>query len=187
MVTHSWNEYTFADYVALETLFDGDTKHEFINGEIMAMTGGSPRHAVLGAEMVSQLSAQAQSPCRVFSADLWIGSLETDMTTYADASIVCGPLEPHPEESRVTVNPMLVAEVTSPSSERKDRGPKLAHYQGMRSVMTVVIVSHRERRVDVHRRIEGYWRLSSEATGWISVTDGITLNVDRLYETAEGL
>lgn len=187
MVLHPWNEYSFAEYVALEKSQVDGVKHEFIDGEIVAMAGGTARHAALGAELVGQLRTQSRAPCRVFSSDLWLGSLQTSMATYADASVVCGPLETHPSEPNIIINPTVVAEVTSPSSEKKDRGAKLAHYRAMPSVVAVVIVSHREQRVDVLRRVEGLWGPSSATTGQITVTGSITLDVDQLYGAAEGL
>src|SRR4051812_7910353 len=104
-MTHAWNEYTFADYVEFETA--QEARHEFIEGEILAMAGGTPRHAALGAELVGQLRAQVRLPCRVFSSDLWLGSLESALATYADASIICGPLDKHPAESNIVVNPSV--------------------------------------------------------------------------------
>lgn len=173
MVSHPWNDYTFAEYVALEKSQVDGIKHEFVEGEIFARAGGTARHAALGAELVGQWRAQLSPPCRVFSSDLWIGSLKTAMTTYADASVVCGPLEKHPSEPNIVVNPRVVAEVTSQSSEKKDRGAKLAHYQRMASVEAVVIVSHRERRVDVHRRSGGSWTVQTAVDGRLEVIDGL--------------
>lgn len=189
MVSRPWNDYSFAEYVSLEKHQPEDgVRHEFFDGEILAMTGGSPRHSALKTELLAQWKAQARPPCRVFDSDLWLGSTTTRMTTYADASVICGPLERHPDEPNIVTKPAVVAEVTSPSSERKDRGAKLAHYRAMPSVAAVVIVSHRERRVDVHRRGDGgSWTVASAAEGAIPVDDGITVDVDRLYQAADGL
>ncbi len=187
MVSHPWNEYTFAEYVALEKGQVDGVKHEFVDREIVAMAGGTARHAALGAELVGQLRAQFRGPCRVFSSDLWLGSLETGMTTYADASVVCGAIEKHPGEPNIVVNPFVVCEVTSKSSEKKDRGAKLGHYRTMLSVHAVVIVSHREKRVEVHRRSKGSWTLQTAVEGSLAVADGVSIDVDQLYAAAEGL
>lgn len=143
--------YTMADYRAHER--STGRKHEYFDGEIYAMTGGSPLHALLGARVSHQLALQLHgSSCRVYSSDLGVRCLATGLATYADVTVVCGDVELDPEDADTVINPALLVEVTSPTSEQRDRGEKLAHYMRIPSLHTVVLVSHRQRYVEVYER-----------------------------------
>lgn len=147
--------YTVRDYVELEE--GTDLKHEFYQGDIRSMSGGSPEHARLAAALQAQLYPQlASRTCRAFSSDLRIRI--GDVITYPDVSIVCGELKMDIEDRHALLNPTVVVEVTSPSSERYDRGAKLAHYQRIPSLREVVIISQEELLIDVFRRADdGSW------------------------------
>ena len=146
------HRYTYADYTALEMWSPG--KHEFLDGEIYAMAGGSEEHSALSAEMVRVLgNAVGDRPCRVHTSDLRIYVEEVGLATFPDASVICGPLQQHdPSPSSTALNPAILVEVTSDSSEGYDTGPKLDYYQTISSLREYVIVSHRERRITVHLR-----------------------------------
>jgi len=105
-----YHSYTFRDYLDLEAA--SNVKHEFINGEIYAMAGGTPEHAALimaiGATLVAQLRGGS---CRVFSSDLRVRVLATGLATYPDISVVCGELRTDPESPLIAVNPKILIEV----------------------------------------------------------------------------
>jgi Uma2 family endonuclease len=152
------HRYTYADYVALEMVSTG--KHEFLDGEIYAMAGGSEEHSALAAEMVRVLgNAVGDRPCRVHTSDLRIYVEAVGLATFPDASVICGPLQQHePSPTATALNPMILVEVTSDSSEDYDAGPKLEYYRTIPSLREYVIVSHRERRITVHgRTADGGW------------------------------
>jgi Uma2 family endonuclease len=150
---HRRRRYTFEEYVRLEA--DSNVKHEFFDGEIYAMAGGTPEHAALAANAIGELSRVFRDRgCTVYSPDLRLRSLQTGLATYPDGSVVCGPLERDPADRNTVTNPLLVVEVTSPSSEDYDRGDKLMHYQTIPSLRACLIVSHRARRVSVFVRGE---------------------------------
>jgi Uma2 family endonuclease len=142
---------TFAEYLAQERT--SETKHELINGEIFAMAGGTPEHARLamrvGAELLARLRGR---PCEAFSSDLRIRVPATGLATYPDVSVVCGRLELDPEDANTAVNPIVLVEVLSDSTEAYDRGEKFAHYRHLRSLKEYVLVSQREPRIEVFRR-----------------------------------
>jgi Uma2 family endonuclease len=177
------HQYTFRDYLRLEA--DANVKHEFLAGEIYAMAGGTPEHAAIAMNVGTVLNVQLRGrPCRVFSSDLRVRVLETGLTTYPDVSVVCGPLERDPEDANTATNPTVLVEVTSPSSESYDRGSKLGHYQRMPSLCEIVVVSHRERRIEVHRRDEdGTWNVETLGPGGTATLASITceLPVDEVY------
>lgn len=152
------HRYTYADYVALE--LHTSTKHEFLDGEIYAMAGGSEEHSAVAAEVVRALgNAVGDRPCRVHTSDLRIYVEAAGLATFPDGSVICGPLEPHPPSPNATaLNPMVLLEVTSDSSEEYDTGVKLDCYRTIPSLRECIIVSHRERRISVHRKLaDGEW------------------------------
>src|SRR5438552_2767780 len=135
-------------------------KHEFLDGEIYAMTGGSEEHSALAAEMVRALgSAVGDRPFRVHTSDLRIYVEAVGLATFPDASVICGPLQQHePSPTATALNPMILVEVTSDSSEDYDTGPKLEYYRTIPTLREYVIVSHRERRIVVETRgDDGTW------------------------------
>ena len=153
------HRYTYRDYVALE--LESSTKHEFFDGEIYAMAGGSEEHSALAAEVLRLLgNAVGERPCRVHTSDLRVYVEEVGLATFPDGSVICGPLEQHPESPKATaLNPILLLEVTSDSSEEYDTTTKLVAYQSIPTLQDYVIVSHRERRITVYQRAaDGSWK-----------------------------
>jgi Uma2 family endonuclease len=174
---------TFAEYVALENR--SLTKHEFYDGEMFAMAGGSPEHALLAMSVGAELRAQLRgAPCRVFSSDLRIRVAETGLATYPDVSLVCGPLEIDPEDRCSVRNPRVLVEVLSPSTENYDREDKFAQYRQIPSLVAYVLVSQKERRIEVfHRSADGTWTLHEVRSQGVTHVPGIdcTLNLDEVY------
>src|SRR5260370_9742695 len=146
------HRYTYADYVALE--MDSTSKHEFLDGEIYAMAGGSEEHSALAAEMLRVLgNAVGDRPCRVHTSDLRIYVEAVGLATFPDSSVICGPLQQHdPSPTATALNPMILVEVTSDSSEDYYTGPKLEYYRTIPTLREYVIVSHPERRITVTLR-----------------------------------
>ena len=159
------HRYTYAQYVALEK--DSPTKHEFLDGEIYAMAGGTEEHSALAARMISLLdSSLGDTPCRVHTSDIRIYVDAFRLATYPDAAVICGPLEQHaPSPAATALNPAILVEVTSDSSEDYDTGTKLEAYKTIPSLREYVIVSHRERRVTIHRRDGQTWSMHTASSG----------------------
>lgn len=181
------HRYTYADYVALE--LDSTSKHEFLDGEIYAMAGGSEEHSALAAELVRFLgNAVAARPCRVHTSDLRIFVEAGGLATFPDASVICGALQQHePSPNATALNPMILVEVTSDSSEEYDTGPKLEFYRTIPTLRDYVVVSHRERRVTVHTRTaEAEWTARVAAQGGrVEVSSlGVDLIVDEIYRNS---
>ena len=152
------HRYTYAQYVALER--ESSTKHEFFDGEIYAMAGGSEDHSALAANVIAALVvAIGDRPCRVHTSDLRIYVEAVGLATFPDAAVICGPLQQHAASPNATaLNPMILLEVTSDSSEEYDTGAKLELYRSIPTLREVLLVSHRERRITIHRRdAAGAW------------------------------
>jgi Uma2 family endonuclease len=145
--------YTFREYLELEEF--ANVKHEYFNGEIYAMAGGTPEHAALAAAISSAfMTALRGGPCRVFISDLRVRVQATGLATYPDVTIVCGELERDPEGRSTVLNPKIVIEVLSDSTAAYDRGEKLEQYKQIQSVQAVLLFSQTSQRVELHERTQ---------------------------------
>lgn len=175
---------SYADYLALEQR--NGTKHEWLDGVVYDMAGGTPDHAALALAVGGELRAQLRGkPCRVFGADLKIRVLATGLATYPDASVVCGKLETDPEDENAATNPKLLVEVLSDSTEAYDRGEKFAHYRRLPSLREYVLVSQHEPHIEVFRKNEASkWELAEEGRAGDTVpltSVECVLSVDEIY------
>jgi len=131
-------------------------KHEYVRGEVYAMSGVTLRHDRIARNVLIALSAAAgDGPCEAFSSDVRLRAAD-DIFYYADVTVVCGQVA---ELDVMIADPCVIVEVTSPSTARIDRGEKLNAYRAIQSVRAYLIVDHRRRRG------ERYWR-DSEAAPW---------------------
>ena len=179
------HRYTYADYVALE--LTSPSKHEFLDGEIYAMAGGSAEHAALAAQVIRILgNAIGDRPWRVHTSDLRIYVESVGLATFPDGSVICGPLREHgPSPRETALNPMILVEVTSDSSEEYDTGTKLEYYRTIPGLREYIIVAHRERRITVHMRAddtEPWTTISGDCAPIASL--GAELSVDEIYRNS---
>jgi Uma2 family endonuclease len=175
---------TYAEYLAAEAV--SEVRHEYLNGEVWAMAGGTPEHAALAAAMARELGVALRGkPCRTFSSDLRVRVVETGLSTYPDLAVVCGQLATAADDEDAAVNPVLLVEVLSPTTEGYDRGAKAAHYRRIPALREYVLVSQSEPRIEVHRRTEGgRWELLEARPGEsIELSSlGVRLDVAAIYE-----
>jgi Uma2 family endonuclease len=180
------SRYTRADYLALEA--SSNVKHEYLEGRIHAMAGGTPEHAALAAAVIGLLFPQLRgSPCRAHDADLRVRVPATGLATYPDVTIVCGPSARDPEDPNAVINPTLIVEVLSPGTEDYDRGDKFEHYKALPSLVEYLLVSHREPRIEVWTRDQaGYWGCGVYGAGGVARlrSIGASLYIDELYQAA---
>lgn len=175
--------FSLADYVAFERT--SNVKHEYWAGQIYAMAGGTPEHAALAASVSGLLFAQLQSSaCRLYSSDLRVRA--GDLVTYPDGSVVCGPPERDALDSSTALNPRVIVEVTSPSTEVYDRTEKLERYQQIPSLQAIVIVSHSEPRLELWTRSALGWdHALATQTGRVELpVIGASLVVSEVYARA---
>jgi Uma2 family endonuclease len=181
------HRYTYADYVTLEQT--SSTKHEFLGGEIYAMAGGSEEHSALCAQVLRLLgNGIGDRPCRIHTSDLRVYVEAVGLATFPDGSVICGPLSQHePSPASTALNPIVLIEVTSDSSEDYDTGFKLEAYQSIPSLEEYVVVSHRERRITVHHRPPGQgWTATVGIRGGVVEVRslGTTLAIDEVYRAS---
>ncbi|HEU4729746.1 MAG TPA: Uma2 family endonuclease [Kofleriaceae bacterium] len=148
---------TYADYLAAEQ--HSERRHEFLDGVIVAMAGGSDEHNAIAGRIAGQFSRRATSGCYYYTPDqrFWIAA--TGRGRYTDGSIICGKPAHPPHDGQATTNPVVVVEVLSPSSEGDDDGDKRRDFQSLESLQAYVIAAQDARAVKVYRRDErGAWR-----------------------------
>lgn len=177
--------FSFEEYVRLAE--HSPTRLEFWDGVILDMAGGSPRHSAICANVVGILRGQLRGqPCRAYDANLKVRSPVVNRATYADASVVCGPLQLDPADrtGQTVLNPSLVIEVLSPTTMADDCGPKHDCYRTIASVHAVVLVSQDERRITVHQRHpDGRWSETAHVDGTVELpTIRCVLPVDEVFE-----
>ncbi len=147
------------EYLAGERF--ADTKSEYYDGETFAMAGGSEPHSLIsmnvGGELRQQLLAK---PCRVYNSDLKVRATETAYA-YPDVTVVCGEPEFEDEQADVLLNPTVIVEVLSPTTEGWDRGGKFERYRERASLQEYLLLAqdrvHGERFA---RQPHGEWLLS---------------------------
>lgn len=180
-VHYGWHE-----YLALEMA--SNVKHEYLDGQIYAMAGGSPDHAALQLAVPNLLFAQLRAGrCRAHGSDLRVRVLATGLATYPDVTIICGPREVDPEDKNSVTNPTLLVEVLSTSTEDYDRGEKFAHYKRIPTLRQYVLVSQDKHCVEVWtRHAEGAWTSVVTTDGEVADLGsiGARLDVRELYEVA---
>jgi Uma2 family endonuclease len=154
---------TYADYLAAEQT--SERRHEFFDGAIVASAGGSDEHNAIAARLARVIGNRETGTSRYYTADqrFWIESRRRGR--YADGSIICGPPEHPAHDDQATVNPVVVIEVLSPSSEGTDDGDKRCDFQSLASVQAYVLVAQDQRRVRVYRRMGSEWRVEPYRNG----------------------
>lgn len=151
------------EYLALER--GGEDKSEYWDGEIFCMSGASRAHNLIVTNVARELSAQLlERPCEVYPSDMRVRIPRTARYVYPDVSVVCG--EPQFEDTEVDtlLNPTVLVEVLSPSTEAFDRGKKFDNYRTLPSLQEYVLVAQDEPRVYVYTRQPANRWLFSEAS-----------------------
>ncbi|MBI5387714.1 MAG: Uma2 family endonuclease [Verrucomicrobia bacterium] len=154
---------TEAEYLAIERA--AEFKSEFFDGEMFAMAGGTPMHSLIatnaGREFGNRLKGR---PCVPFNGDLRIKVEATGLYTYPDLSVICGPLRYVTEEHDTIVNPTVLVEVLSDSTESYDRGKKFENYRRIPTLKEYLLVSQKEPRLEQFiRQDTGEWLLREAA------------------------
>src|SRR5204862_4651778 len=156
---------TEAEYLDLERSLEA--RNEFFDGEVFAMSGGTPLHSQIATNLVREFGNQLkQRDCIVYNSDLRLKVEATGLFTYPDLSVVCGPLQFAPGTDDTVVNPTLIIEVLSDSTEAYDRGKKFENYRQMPALREYLLVSQKEPRIEQFVRQENEQWLLREAAGW---------------------
>ena len=124
-------------------------KHEYVAGEVYAMSGAKARHNIIAGNIFARLYAAADNgPCHAFMSDMRV-QVADDRYYYPDVAVICTPIA---DTDVVAREPCVVVEVTSPGTARIDRGEKREAYRQISALRAYLIVDHRRRRVELHWR-----------------------------------
>jgi Uma2 family endonuclease len=177
--------WTVEQYLEMERA--SEEKHEYLNGEIYLMAGGSSNHSLIGSTMIALLYIQLRKKsCFVYNNDMRIKVIDTGLYTYPDISIVCDPPVFDEKNRDTLLNPTALIEVLSPSTESYDRGKKFQHYRSIESLRECILVSQDEPRIERYvREPNGKWLLT-DAIGLEAVLEltsiQCTLSLADVYE-----
>jgi len=164
---HPHPPYTLKEYLEFEET--SPIKHEFHNGEILAMSGASPEHALITANTIAALHSKLRNTdCRVYSSDLKIAVGLQPEVQYPDASIICGPPVVHPADlkNRLVINPRVIVEVLSPTTEAYDRGEKFRQYRTLESLEEYILISQTAPQVETFvRHADRTWIIAETFSG----------------------
>lgn len=185
MAQANHHRFSFEDYVLLEA--DSGIKHEFFAGQVLAMSGGTPEHTAVAANIIRLLGNALQGrPGRVYSSDLRLRVQATGLASYADVTVISGTVELDPQDPKrhTASNPTLIVEVLSPSTEDYDRGEKLGNYKQIPSLYEVLLVAHDRQEVElVRRESDGSWSrtISGPGASVSTISLGCELSVSDIY------
>ncbi|MBL8211234.1 MAG: Uma2 family endonuclease [Bryobacterales bacterium] len=142
---------TEEQYLQMER--ESELRHEYLHGEVFAMSGGTTNHNRLSADLLVQISNRLEgSPCEIFGSDQRVRVPATRFHAYPDLSVVCSPIQYSDDTKDCVLNPILLVEVLSKSSRNFDRGEKFRQYQRIPSLQTYVLVEQDDMLVEVYTR-----------------------------------
>ncbi|PDW00205.1 Uma2 family endonuclease [Candidatus Chloroploca asiatica] len=126
------------------------TKHEYYGGRVYAMAGASEEHNLIAMNLAAILRALVRgSNCRAYPSDMRVKVTHTGLNTYPDFTIVCGQAQfVHPEKRDTLLNPTVIIEILSPSTESYDRGEKFQHYRTIETLQEYILVSQRTYHIE---------------------------------------
>jgi Uma2 family endonuclease len=181
--------YTPEEYLALERA--AEYRSEYLDGEIFAMAGASEAYNLIAANIIRHLGNQFEGgPCRVYTNDMRVRVTPGRMYTYPDVVAVCGPRQFADDQRDTLLNPTVVFEVLSPSTEAYDRGEKFARYWRLASLTDYVLVAQDQMRVEHFTRQGDGWFVTAAGSpeDTIRLTAlGAELTVRAIYENVEFL
>lgn len=156
------HRYSILEYLSRER--EALEKHEYRDGEILMMAGGTGNHSLIVANTIRSIGNRLEGkPCHVYDSNLRIRIPKSILYTYPDVIVICGPRETDANDANgeTFTNPRLLVEVLSPSSEAYDRGEKFSRYRLLDSLAEYVLVSQDTHRVETYfRQPEGTWLLN---------------------------
>lgn len=139
-------------------------KSEYSDGQIFAMSGASKQHNLIVANVLGELHAQLKKrPCTVYPSDMRLKVSPTGLYTYPDVSVVCGEAEFDDDHQDTLLNPTLIVEVLSKSTEAYDRGEKFEQYRKLASLAEYILIAQDKYHVEHYVRQANHQWLLSEA------------------------
>jgi Uma2 family endonuclease len=199
---------TEEEYLAIERA--AEFRSEFFAGQMFAMAGGSEAHNLIVGNVIGELRSQLKGrqvktgppagavfaprrgfdPCRVYPSDMKVKVTDTGLYTYPDVTVVCGERHFEGERTDILLNPTLIVEVLSQTTEAYDRGDKFAHYRQLESLQEYVLIAQDRQRIERYVRQAGSreWLYAecSDPLGTVPLTSiGCELALAEVYDKVE--
>ena len=173
------------EYLAFERR--SDQRHEYFEGQVYAMAGESPEHSLINANLIAVFVSQLKGGrCRAFSPNMKVRTGPGALYSYPDLAIVCGEPALLDEHRDVILNPAIVVEVLSPSTEAYDRGKKFLRYQRIQTLTDYLLVAQDETRIEHFvRKPNGHWdwSCSTGSDGLIQIASiGCEFRLGEVYD-----
>ena len=180
--------YSPEEYLALETT--ADYRSEYHDGEIIPMAGGKPNHNQLAINLTSAINYHfRKKPYRVFMSDLRLWIPDYRLYTYPDVMVINTPLVLAESRQDTIVNPLMIAEILSDSTEQYDRGDKFRMYRSIASFQEYLLVSQKAIQVEKFSKTDANQWLLSEYEGKDAEIKfdsfEFSISLDELYEGVE--
>lgn len=139
-------------------------KSEYFNGEMFALAGTSKEHSIIAINLTGILYNQLSGkPCQLFDNNIRVKVKESGLYTYPDLSVVCGEQQFEDDELDTLLNPTLIIEILSESTENYDRGIKFVNYRQINSIQEYILVSQKNIKIEKYiRQGESKWLLTEE-------------------------
>ncbi len=160
-----------------------ENRYELIDGHPCMMTGGSPDHSIIGANLVRILGGLLRKrPCIAYNSDAYIELEGEENCLCPDASVSCDPRDRY--ATKTIRYPCVIGEVLSPGTQARDRGIKADLYQNMPSVQEILFIDTKVMRIQLYRRETDYWTMRNFThNGTIELTSlGVQFSVTEVYE-----
>ena len=148
------------EYLAIELI--AEIKSELCDFQVSAMAGGSSRYNLIASNLIRELGNRLRRlGCRTYNSDQRVGVKNLHNYFYPDVSVVCGSPIHDPFDRNTIINPVLIVEVFSPSTQTYDKGKKISNYQSMASVKQILLVAQDTIRIEHYSRRGKHWVLST--------------------------
>lgn len=186
MENHARKLYSEEEYLALER--KAEFKSEYFAGEIFMMAGAKERHNLITWNLLSELhSVFKNKPCKAYLSDMRVRVADNGLYTYPDISIVCDKAEFLDENTDTLLNPIILIEVLSESTESYDRGKKFEFYRTIPSLKEYILVSTTHQKIEKYKRNQNSWILTESETGKPFTIESIDciLHLEDVYAKVE--
>ncbi len=188
MSAETERRYTLDEYLALER--ESEVRYEFWNGEVFAMSGGTLSHERIMGNAFAFFRSLLRGRCETFASDMQIKVPSAPPYRYADGSVVCGKVEVERFNGNdLLINPLLIYEVLSPSTEAYDRGDKFTYYKSIPSLREYLLVAqHRPHITHYAKQADGVWSYAeiNDLDGSLQLRSvDVTLTLSDVYQDVE--
>jgi Uma2 family endonuclease len=178
----------FSEEEYLELERNAPRKSEYYKGEIFALSWAKRNHNLIVTNLCREISsALGDKPCEVYPSDMRVQNKVDQFYTYPDVTIVCGKPEFLNDTEDVLLNPQILIEVLSDSTEKYDRGAKFALYRNIPSVQEYILVSTNEMKLESFQRNGSDWIFRESIQGEVFRLQSldVVLNMEEVYEKVE--